>query len=149
MCILRDLKTRLVSQLGLTEQWSDFISAFKLKHRNKKKLIQMVNLTIDSGWDLDMMVQAEEAKGLHNLSSSFSFRSTKMLLSSALLLGATLRSALAITIPHDTHDHSHVESVQLPGEWYQPETHPVHKLFRRAPDDGVVRPAVGSPGASN
>ncbi|RXW23916.1 hypothetical protein EST38_g1931 [Candolleomyces aberdarensis] len=69
-----------------------------------------------------------------------------MLLSTALLLlGATLRSALAVTIPHDTHDHTHVEHAQLPGEWYQPESHPVHKLFRRAPDDGVRRPAVGSP----
>lgn len=72
-----------------------------------------------------------------------------MFVSSALLLGA-LHSVLAVTIPpHDTHDYSHVEGIQLPGEWYQPETHPVHKLFRRAPDDGVARPAVGSPGASN
>ncbi|RXW25255.1 hypothetical protein EST38_g625 [Candolleomyces aberdarensis] len=69
------------------------------------------------------------------------------MLCSAWLLLAALPSVFAASVPlHDSHDHdhSHVERTQLPGGWYQPESHPVHKLFRRAPDDGVQRPAVGS-----
>ena len=74
------------------------------------------------------------------------------MLCSALLLLAALPSAFTASVPlHDTHDHehSHVERTQLPGSWYQRESHPVHKLFRRAPGDGVDRPAVGSAGMLN
>ncbi|KAI0750852.1 hypothetical protein C8Q80DRAFT_1306961 [Daedaleopsis nitida] len=61
-------------------------------------------------------------------------------LHSLLVLAATLSSVTA----HPAHDHDDVVNAALPGDWYHPEDHPVHALFKRG-DDGVNYAAVGTP----
>lgn len=70
-----------------------------------------------------------------------------MLFSSLLVLAASpLLHAASVPVTKAPHDHGHVERMQLPKRWYQESGHRVERLFRRGPDDGVTRPAVGSPG---
>jgi len=62
--LMKDLKGRLVNELGLSQAWTDFLAEFKKKHHSKRKLIQMLGLISESGWDLEAMVKREEsAKG--------------------------------------------------------------------------------------
>ncbi|KAJ3545390.1 hypothetical protein NMY22_g2459 [Coprinellus aureogranulatus] len=69
-----------------------------------------------------------------------------MLLSSLLVLAASpFIHAASVPVTNAAHDHDHVEHVRLPKRWYQEAGHPVERLFKRGPDDGVTRPAVGSP----
>lgn len=75
-----------------------------------------------------------------------------MLLSTSLLLlvVSCIRAAV-ISRPHDIHDHheNDVYDKRLPDAWHQPSDHPVHSLFRRAPDDGTSYAAVGTPAWSS
>lgn len=69
-----------------------------------------------------------------------------MLFSSLLVLAASpLIHAASVPVTNAPHDHGHVERMQLPKRWYQEAGHRVERLFKRGPDDGVTRPAVGSP----
>lgn len=65
-----------------------------------------------------------------------------------LLLSLPLIHAAAVPNVHDSYDlgHSHDVRQSLPGDWYQPRDHPVHKLFKRAPGDGITYAPVGTPG---
>src|SRR5258705_8093258 len=69
-----------------------------------------------------------------------------MLFSKAAIVFA-LPLLRAASVP--LHGGDHVDEVpnSLPGAWYHEPTHPVHSLFRRAPDDGTPYPVVGTPGA--
>ncbi|KAG2013658.1 chitin deacetylase [Coprinopsis cinerea AmutBmut pab1-1] len=63
-------------------------------------------------------------------------------------LFAFLPLVSAVTVPalNDRHDsHEHVQPGALPERWYQDDSHPVHRLFKRATDDGIAYPPVGSP----
>lgn len=73
-----------------------------------------------------------------------------MLFSAFLLLLAISRIHAAVIkkLPNDLPHENDVYDRPLPASWYQPEDHPVHYLFKRAPGDGVSYPAVGSPGQS-
>lgn len=58
---------------------------------------------------------------------------------SLILLLASAPITLAL------HVHPPTLGKRLPSTWYQPEDHPVHKLFRRGTTDGATYPVVGSP----
>lgn len=68
-----------------------------------------------------------------------------------VLSALLLLPLLVLAHPTPQPDGSDCGSVKrsLPGRWYQPEGHPVEKLFKRqngtVPTDGVTYPAVGSP----
>ena len=65
-----------------------------------------------------------------------------------LLVALPLVHAAAVPNTHDSDDHNHSHDVRqsLPSSWYQARDHPVHKLFKRAPGDGVNYAPVGTPG---
>jgi len=73
-----------------------------------------------------------------------------MLFTAFLLLLAISRIQAAVisVLPNDHAHENDVYDKPLPASWYQPEDHPVHYLFKRAPGDGIPYPAVGSPGQS-
>ncbi|KAL4259230.1 chitin deacetylase [Pleurotus pulmonarius] len=60
-----------------------------------------------------------------------------------ILLTATFVSATSISYRHN--DHHDASSTPLPSAWYHTAEHPVHKLFKRGPTDGVEYAPVGSP----
>ncbi|KAF8655300.1 hypothetical protein AX16_003198 [Volvariella volvacea WC 439] len=66
-----------------------------------------------------------------------------MFLSSLLLFLAPVASFAAPT-SNDIYAHDHSSSGSLPTTWHQPDDHPVHRLFPRAPTDGTDYPPVGS-----
>ncbi|TFK32917.1 chitin deacetylase [Crucibulum laeve] len=63
-----------------------------------------------------------------------------------MILSAALGVVLGASIP-SPHDHgvSHQMSKRLPSTWYHADDHPAHALFKRATNDGVTYPTVGSP----
>ena len=67
-----------------------------------------------------------------------------------LALACLFCSVYSATIAHrhDDHDHAPVNR-RLPSTWYQPDDHPAHALFKRAPTDGAVYAQVGSPSTSS
>jgi len=68
-----------------------------------------------------------------------------MFFTSSLVSFLLIARAAAVPKPSD-HDHAHNVRRALPDTWHQPEDHPVHALFKRAPGtDGVAYPSVGSP----
>lgn len=60
-----------------------------------------------------------------------------------ILFAATFVSATSIGSRHN--DHHDASSTPLPSAWYHTAEHPVHKLFKRGPTDGVEYAPVGSP----
>ena len=61
------------------------------------------------------------------------------------LLLAFVSVSNAVSIPHDDHHDSVPRSV--PGNWWQPDDHPAHALFKRdVTGDGVTYAPVGSDG---
>jgi len=68
-----------------------------------------------------------------------------MFLHIILLVALPLINAAAVPNTHD-HNHSHDVRQSLPSNWYQARDHPVHKLFKRAPGDGINYAPVGTPG---
>jgi len=57
--MLKFMKQRLES-INRIEDWNVFFFGFKQKHMGKKRLIQMINLLGDSGWDMGSIFKAEK-----------------------------------------------------------------------------------------
>ncbi|PFH52725.1 carbohydrate esterase family 4 protein [Amanita thiersii Skay4041] len=61
----------------------------------------------------------------------------------------SLVSAVVVPSTSLAHSHDSYATTTTPGSWYHQSSHPVHTLFRRAPDDGIEYPPVGSPAWSS
>ena len=58
---LKDLKTRLTA-MARVEDWQKFLQDFMVKHKSKKKLMQMVNRITDSSYNLENLLEMENLK---------------------------------------------------------------------------------------
>ncbi|PRP88175.1 hypothetical protein PROFUN_03998 [Planoprotostelium fungivorum] len=52
---IKSLKRRLTA-INRSQDWADFLAKFKVKHKGKKRLIQMLELVGDSVWDLKTLL---------------------------------------------------------------------------------------------
>jgi hypothetical protein len=59
---LKSFKRRLNGVLNRPQDWDDFFTNFKKKHRGKKRLIQMASLIGDSSWDIGAMMANRRLK---------------------------------------------------------------------------------------
>ncbi len=68
----------------------------------------------------------------------------RTMFSALILFAAPFVIATSINSRHNDH---HDVSARLPSTWYHAAEHPVHKLFKRGPEDtdGVEYATVGSP----
>jgi hypothetical protein len=59
---LKSFKRRLNGVLNRPQDWDEFFTNFKKKHRGKKRLIQMASLIGDSSWDIGALMANRRLK---------------------------------------------------------------------------------------
>lgn len=59
---LKSFKRRLNGVLNRPQDWDEFFTNFKKKHRGKKRLIQMASLIGDSSWDIGALMANRKLK---------------------------------------------------------------------------------------